>query len=212
MSAYKFKILHERASDNDDFEDKTHEKVASNIHRVIESSTPAITIGLEGGWGSGKSTVVNLLTKKLSDSKDKTLIYLFDAWAHDGDPLRRIFLEGLIAKIDPKAEDASLQNIKQEISGRKKTVEVKTKKSASKLGGFLSLSAIFVPFGAALLSAIDYSTVNWLSASQNIHWPFILGAILTLSPLWTLCLWGIFSDNDPQKEGKKFFLKKRRLF
>ena len=209
MSAYKFKILHERASDNDDFEDKTHEKVASNIHRVIESSTPAITIGLEGGWGSGKSTVVNLLTKKLSDSKDKTLIYLFDAWAHDGDPLRRIFLEGLIAKIDPKAEDASLQNIKQEISGRKKTVEVKTKKSASKLGGFLSLSAIFVPFGAALLSAIDYSTVNWLSASQNIHWPFILGAILTLSPLWTLCLWGIFSDNDPQKEGKKFFLKKK---
>ena len=209
MSAYNFKILHERASDNDDFEDKTHEKVASNIHRVIESSTPAITIGLEGGWGSGKSTVVNLLTKKLSDSKDKTLIYLFDAWAHDGDPLRRIFLEGLISKIDPKAEDASLQNIKQEISGRKKTVEVKTKKSASKLGGFLSLSAIFVPFGAALLSAIDYSTVHWLSSSREIHWPFILGSLLTLSPLWTLCLWGIFSSDDPKKAGKKLFFKKK---
>lgn len=55
MSSYTFKILQERVSDNDDFEEKTHEKVASNIHRIIESSTPAITIGLEGGWGSGKS-------------------------------------------------------------------------------------------------------------------------------------------------------------
>ena len=209
MSSYTFKILQERVSDNDDFEDKTHEKVASNIHRVIESSTPAITIGLEGGWGSGKSTVVNLLTKKLSESSDKTLVYLFDAWAHDGDPLRRIFLEGLIAKIDPKGEDASLKNIKQEISGRKKTVEVKTKKSASKLGGFLSLSAIFVPFGAALLSAIDYSTVHWFSFSREIHWPFILGSLLTLAPLWTLCFWGIFSGDDPKKSGKTLFLKKK---
>ena len=132
MSSYTFKILQERVSDNDDFEEKTHEKVASNIHRIIESSTPAITIGLEGGWGSGKSTVVNLLTNKLSESKGRTLVYLFDAWAHDGDPLRRIFLEGLIAKIDPEEADTSLQNIKQEISGRKKTVEVKTKKALEK--------------------------------------------------------------------------------
>ncbi|MCC1498190.1 P-loop NTPase fold protein [Alcanivorax sp. 1008] len=209
MSSYTFEILHERVSDNDDFEDKTHEKVASNIHRIIESSTPAITIGLEGGWGSGKSTVVNLLTNKLSESQGRTLVYLFDAWAHDGDPLRRIFLEGLIAKIDPEEADTFLQKIRQEISGRKKTVEVKTKKSASKLGGFLSLSAIFVPFGAALLSAIDYSTVHWFSASREIHWPFIFGSFFALSPLWVLCMWGVFSDDDPKKAGKKFFLKKK---
>lgn len=209
MESYSFKILHEKVSDIDAFEGKTHEKAANNLYTVIESSQPAVTIGLEGGWGSGKSTVVNLLKHKLSQDEKNTLIYLFDAWAHDGDPLRRIFLEGLIDEIDPEAEDETIQKVRNEISGRKKTVEVKTKKSTSKLGGFLSLSAIFVPLGAAVLSAIDYSTVYWLSTDMKIHWPFLAGLALTLMPLWTLISWGFTSKNDPKKEGRRLFARKR---
>ncbi|MCX2793848.1 KAP family NTPase [Microbulbifer thermotolerans] len=208
MGSYDFSILHEKVSENDAFKDKTHEKAALNIHKVIESSQSAVTIGLEGGWGSGKSTVVNLLRKKLSQSKKKTLVYLFDAWAHDGDPLRRIFLEGLIDEMDPEAKDFHLQEIRNKISGNKKTVNIKTKKSASWLGGLLSVSAIFVPLGAALLSAIDYSTIYGFSFDRNIHWPFWSGLILTLSPLWVLISWRFLSKDNEDKR-KRFFLGKK---
>lgn len=208
MDSYDFTILHENVASSDAFEDKTHEKAAHNIYRAIKSSCQAATIGLEGGWGSGKSTVVNLLKRELDSDKHATLTYLFDAWAHDGDPLRRIFLEGLIDQIDTDAQNNQLQNIRSEISGNKKTVDVKTKKSASRLGGLLSFSAIFVPLGAALLSAIDYKTVSSLSLSREIHWPFFSGLLLTLAPLWTLYFWRLFSDDHYENSKGKILGKK----
>ena len=209
MDSYTFEILSEKVSESDIFEDKTHEYAADNLKRVIESSRSSVTIGLEGGWGSGKSTVVNLLRKKLSKTGDNNFFYLFDAWAHDGDPLRRIFLEGLIDRLDPDSQDEYLSNLRGEISGQKKRVEVKSKRSASKLGGFLSLSAIFVPLGAALLSAIDYSTVGWFSSGLNVHWPFLCGLFFTLTPLWTLVVWAVFSSDDPAKKSKSWIFKKK---
>jgi predicted KAP-like P-loop ATPase len=49
-------------------------------------------IGVEGGWGAGKTTVINLLRGELSDDK-LVRIAIFDAWAHEGDPLRRTYLD-----------------------------------------------------------------------------------------------------------------------
>ena len=207
MSSYNFNILHEEVSDQDAFEDKMHEKSAENLHRIITTSNAAATIGLEGSWGSGKSTVVNLLKNKLSQDKSSSFIYLFDAWAHDGDPLRRIFLEGLIDNIDPQKENDCLQKIRGEISGRTKTVDIKTRKSTSKLGGILSFSAIFVPLGAALISAIDYKTVYWFSLEKQVHWPLLTGTIFTLMPLWALSVWRWRSKDDPDIHNKGWIKK-----
>lgn len=196
---YEFSILHEVVASDDLFPDKTHEKVANTLFNLIQSSDRGVTIGLEGGWGSGKSTVVNFLRNKLVDNNDKTLFFLFDAWAHDGDPLRRIFLESLINKIDPERKDEKLTGLLQEISGRKKTVAVKTKKSTSKLGGWLSAAAILVPVGAAILSAIDYGSLTISLLSFKPHWPLIIGASLALAPLWTLILWFFCGDKGENK-------------
>jgi hypothetical protein len=207
---YSFDILHEVVAPNDLFPDETHENVASNLFELIQSSERGVTIGLEGGWGSGKSTVVNLLKNKLAKQDkegDRTLFFLFDAWAHDGDPLRRIFLEGLVNDIDPEEEDHALNDLRQEISGRKKTVEVKTKKSTSKLGGWLSFSAIFVPVGAAILSAVNYDTLSLLNFSKELHWPFIVGMLLALAPLWVIGLWWARGEKDKNGERRwEFFV------
>jgi len=207
---YSFNILHEVVAPNDLFPDKTHEKVAQNLYELIQSSDRGVTIGLEGGWGSGKSTVVNLLKEKLAE-KDKegerTLFFLFDTWAHDGDPLRRIFLESLINEIDPKNIDKTLNNLQQKISGRKKTVEIKTKKSASTLGKCLSFSAIFVPVGAAILSAINYQTLSLFNFTEEPHWPFIIGVTLALTPLWIISFWWLCSKKDEKGKTRwEFFV------
>ena len=93
MSNNNFKILEEKTISDDQFKEKTHEKVAETLFKLItKNSAKGLTIGLEGSWGSGKSTVVSILKDKLN-KLDDTRYFYFDAWEHEGDPLRRVFLE-----------------------------------------------------------------------------------------------------------------------
>lgn len=71
----------------------SHERLASAIAELISSDTGGKSIALTGSWGSGKSTVITLLKSKL---EAYARVFVFDAWAHEGDPLRRAFLERLI--------------------------------------------------------------------------------------------------------------------
>ena len=74
-----------------------HERVSIAIADLIHGEDGGKAIGLVGGWGAGKSTVVRLVTGKLmAERTGSTRVVVFDAWAHQGDPLRRTFLEQLI--------------------------------------------------------------------------------------------------------------------
>lgn len=50
------------------FEGKSHDSVAQNIANIIANSEAKI-IGIDGGWGSGKSNMVNLVKEKLDSDK-----------------------------------------------------------------------------------------------------------------------------------------------
>ena len=86
------RLLTDLPADKDAF--GAHERVARAIADVVRTEDGGRTIGLEGGWGAGKSTVVKLLEQELAGDADSAA-WIFDAWAHEGDPLRRSFLEGL---------------------------------------------------------------------------------------------------------------------
>jgi len=195
---YSFNVLQEQVATEDLFEDKTHERVANTLNNLIANTDQGLTIGLEGGWGSGKSTVINLLKQNLTNSEEKTLFFAFDAWAHDGDPLRKIFLESLISSIDPEEKDAKLNILRSEVSARKKTVEVKTNKSASKLGKWLSLTALPIPVGAALLTAVKYDKLlfPWQEGASSVSLTLMFGLLFSFLPLVTLALWSIWGDKD----------------
>ena len=49
--SFDFKILTDEVVDSDLFADKTHEKSADTLFKVIGASDKSITIGLEGAWG-----------------------------------------------------------------------------------------------------------------------------------------------------------------
>lgn len=72
------------------------QSIADHFVRNDDSSTtveslPRI-IGIEGGWGSGKSNVVKQL-QKIEGIKDKYHFFEYDAWGHQEDLQRRSLLE-----------------------------------------------------------------------------------------------------------------------
>ena len=92
------RLLPDIPADTDAF--GSHERVAGSIAEVVETESGGKAIGLEGGWGAGKSTIVRLISQKLSHAKERNhKIAVFDMWSHQDDPLRRTFLESLIKQV-----------------------------------------------------------------------------------------------------------------
>lgn len=81
-----------------------HQRVAAAIAAVVTGQKGGKAIALRGTWGSGKSTVVELLQRALATATDsnRTQVFVYDAWAHQGDPLRRSFLEQITSFLHEK--------------------------------------------------------------------------------------------------------------
>lgn len=76
------------------------------------------TIGVMGGWGSGKSTVLKLIQKKLQQEADfssKYIIVDFDAWRVEGyDEIRAALFEAITVRISELIpEDSRTEKLKR---------------------------------------------------------------------------------------------------
>lgn len=71
-----------------------HLGIANNLRDIILQSPLPFTIGLFGRWGSGKTTIINVLKKKLEENK--VAVLKFDVWKHERDSLRRALLEEMV--------------------------------------------------------------------------------------------------------------------
>lgn len=224
MKESKITLLSEAVAEKDLFKHSSHTKIADTIYQIIESENNAITIGLEGDWGSGKSTVINLLEKKIDDNnqnkKDgKTLFFKFDAWSHDGDPLRTTYLTSLIEQINSHlspecGHKESLEEISLRVKSKTKTIRNNTTKSSTKFGKFLALAVMMVPIGTALFNkSFDYektTVIPWELISHLFELRFdlmladiksisILTSIATLfllAPLIFIASWAILKKCD----------------
>ncbi len=153
-----------------------HARVAEALGNLIEADNGGRTIGLEGGWGAGKSTVVRLLAARLSGD---TAVFTFDAWAHEDDPLRRSFLEALIDFVTARgwlSNEESWQEEADRLARRRRETEQHSDQHLTSNGRWITGSLFFVPVGSATLNwALGQSPVNPLEVA--------LGALITLAPL-----------------------------
>lgn len=180
--SFDFKVMEDSASDCDLLRDGTHQRIADRLFDLItKSDTKGLTIGLEGSWGSGKSTVVNLLRKKLEETKE-TFVFYMDSWAHEGDFLRRAFLESFAQQLQEYfKEDKSIQKIKDKISNRVITKTIETKPVMGCIGKLCAFLLVFVvPIGFLFIDNSCNNLTIDLDASLNIL--FVLGVLLVLLP------------------------------
>lgn len=236
LDDFSFKILHEEVGDTDAFDNGTHKRISETFFNLVTTQEKAATIGLEGEWGSGKSTVINLLRKRLEEASDtgnepdntssesnpvigKTLFFNFDTWSHEGDTLRKSFLEELC---DAASESLKIEvdrlhnrwweigkkgikeNIKrrikrfrqfgEEATGKRLKRTVDSTKSLSWFGRIASAIAVTVPLGVALLRDLKWEHICFWNCgpSAEVNLTYIIGAAMLFSPAF---VWAIFSSS-----------------
>ena len=101
----QIKLLSNEPCMEDAFEGHSHQYIAEQLVRIIRKDADRHIIGIEGGWGSGKSNLISLVNKGLNgDSvyekdfkhKESTFpFFVYDAWGHQADYQRRAILEEL---------------------------------------------------------------------------------------------------------------------
>ena len=179
-------LLDDESTRVDELSEGTHEALAEQLYKlIVKSSDNGCVIGLEGKWGAGKSTVVQLLLGKLaSDPKKSTFPFYIDAWEHEGDSLRRMFLASFVKELlNEKWIDTKefLEEKKQEINSKESKSKVKNSSSMSTFGKYVALLAVFVPLGCAIIEK-TWDGVTF-GIGLPVHKTFALGLALALAPL-----------------------------
>ena len=134
----------------------SHGRVADAIVDVVRKEVGGKSIGLEGGWGSGKSTIVRLVRDKLIGASDEGHeVFVFDTWAHQGDPLRRTFLENLISQAKEwKGVDKKKWELKRDELAKRRRKDTTRVIPRLTVAGFLfGFVLLGIPLGSALIAA-----------------------------------------------------------
>lgn len=177
------KLLADTPSLHDQF--GSHERVAKAITQLVLTEEGGKCVGLEGSWGSGKSTIIKLLEDELANETNKVLI--IDAWAHEGDRLRRTVLERLIGGLRDWMTIAQLADWDKKANELACRIRESTKKSypifARWAKYLLFCSTLLFPIGLAFLNAGLREGVTIWRPGRPWAWEFNLGLAMVASPL-----------------------------
>lgn len=166
MNNIKPKFLENVPKGEDLFEGKSQEKIAEVIMGILENGSFQI-IGIDGGWGTGKSNLVKIIQNKLKNFK----FFIYDVWGHQEDDQRKAILVEL-------TEFISSNNVvsKKKWADKLKRLLSKEKEVTTINRPYLSVGFIF-----SLFSIIYVPTINVFKDSlvdffgiKSIFWKLIL--------------------------------------
>lgn len=164
----KGKILSKSPCNSDLFEGQVHQKLAEKIADEIANDRDCTIIGIDGGWGSGKSNLVGMIEKTLTQGSDaiahtdrRYSFFTYDAWGHQNDFPRRSILEELTSFLT-SGEDAIFNE--QDWKVRLENLLAKKKRTSTKTVPSLN-------FALATMALIAMLTPIVNSISDNIPTP-----------------------------------------
>ena len=174
-----FNFLSDAPGIEDGFSGRGHERSARMLAAALTKfSYDDCSIGLEGCWGSGKTTVVAIAEQQLRQSHpERFTFFTFDLWANQGVGFRRAFLEEFLRWSKPYL-GKKYAVIERRVQGKTKTVETESEREFSVFGYILMSALFFLPF-----------LVLWLSPfSANLHRSTVEAGVNNTELPWVLRL------------------------
>jgi hypothetical protein len=177
----------------------SHRRVAEALVELVQSESGGRSIALLGSWGSGKSSVVSIASIIASGRVE---FFVFDAWAHQGDPLRRVFIEKAIQYFQKKGwikNPSKWANEKEKLAGRLEERRSTTRRKPTPAGIVVVLASL------GLVAAFQQFSMEKLFGSGPAYRAdvYALIAMVTSGLLiaWTVGasrgdMWGALLDKE----------------
>lgn len=136
---------------------------AENLVKVIENTpkNKVFTIGVFGGWGTGKSSIIRTAQDRIEDAyKKKVRFITYDAWKYANDSFRRMFL----LKVQQELRMRQTEEMSRFYQSETAEAEPKTKLSAKGI----AFAVIVVAIISVFLFLIPNVTIEWKIAVPTI--------------------------------------------
>jgi hypothetical protein len=180
------------------FEGKSQETIANIISEMLQNKKNSKIIGIDGGWGSGKSNLVKLIENNLTGKNFQFFVY--DAWGHQEDLQRRSILEELtdfLCNDEHKVLDSS--------KWRKKLKDLLAKTREVEKRTIPILSIGIIVSGLAIILTPLFKAI-----AENICNPYLKAGFVAIPLLLILCLFlvNLYKEYKIEKksgEKKKIF-------
>jgi hypothetical protein len=144
------------------FEGKSQEKIAIVLEKILSRDKFHI-VGIDGGWGTGKSNLVSMLIKRMKNHS----FFIYDVWGHQEDDQRRSILVELTEHLCK--EENTLIEDKEKWKGKYKRLLSKEKEVTTinrpslSVGFILSLFLIvYVPSVTAFAKDMSLSLLKFI--------------------------------------------------
>lgn len=138
---------------------------AENLVKVIENTpeNKVFTIGVFGGWGTGKSSIIRTAQDKIESTHKDVKFVTYDAWKYANDSFRRMFLLKVQQELKMQQTEEMSRFYLSEIAEAEPRTKISGKGLAIAVGVLIVLSAIlFLVPGVELEWRIAVPTIGAL--------------------------------------------------
>lgn len=189
-------VIDDVPTSKDLFHGKGHERTAISLARTIRYfDGKDRAIGLDGAWGSGKSSVVEIAERHLEEQGNSQDVhhhfFTFDIWKSQGAGFRRSFLEHFVswAKESFPKKRQKLTEIEKSIHGKTREIQTNNHPVLGWFGigvlFFLPLLPIYYFWAKSV-----YDEINTFGNRADFlcSWPFFLFLLFAASALLTAAM------------------------
>jgi len=206
------RFIQSKPCGEDKFEGQSQKRITNAIGEYIRSTDcgdysnniPRI-IGLEGGWGTGKSNIIKQLKKLLLDDY---YVFEYDAWGHQEDLQRRSFLELLTSELIEEKLLTDKTTIKvnggntEEVSWKDKLKYLLARKIETQTEAYPRLSVPMLVLFLATISSPFF--MSWGVTLQSDH--FWLSPLVTIIPPLVVAIVWIYAVMTNKRDKKWDYL------
>ncbi len=123
-SLTKADLVSDRALRSGDPDRFNHEAIALRVADLVAEAETPVNVALFGPWGSGKSSIFELLRRALDSREPAVALVRYDAWKYGGQSLQRNFISHVATELgfSGASDDATTRRFHQGLYERRRAV------------------------------------------------------------------------------------------